>query len=193
MTAIAGTDASGDGELVAFARDVTGPFLRVRWRQSLQGQAVRGLAVADITGDGRPDLVVGTRTGPASGALELWRNDGTAGRVAFTRIRSLPLEGIPCAVLAVDLGGTPGPDVVVGLRDNDAGRGGRAMVFFCDARTLPSRGSDPSAGRLLGWVPALVSGAFDTGVRPRGAAASPGFAAGVHPASGGGSVFVFVR
>jgi hypothetical protein len=123
----------------------------------------------------------------------LWRDAGDGARAEFVQEQRVPVAGNPTSIVAADFGGLPGPDIAVGFRDTDDGFGGRVEIFTCDAHTLPPRGSDPSAGRLAGWVPALAGGAFAAGAHPRPALAMDGLAAGVHTGPLTGQMFVFVR
>ncbi len=189
---VAGTRTGpSSGQLVVLKCD-GGPF-EEQWQQRYEHAAITALAVVDITGDGRDDIVVSTRTGPDSGQLELWRNDAAAGRVAFTLTRAVPVHGIPCSLAAADFGGLAGPDVAVGFRDNERSLEGRVEIYYCDAHTLPLHGSDPAAGRITNWVPAIVSGDFHTSLARPSAAPRADLAVGVHGAPGSGAVVLLIR
>jgi hypothetical protein len=148
----------------------------VRWRADVPGAAIRALAVADVTGDGAPDLLVAHAT-TAGGDLELWRNDSTAGGTSFGRIATVALPQSPTAIVAGDFGGAPGIDVAVGFADG-------VRVFWCDGETLPPQGGDAVR---TGEVTALAAGAIDP-------AGGPGDDLVVATrAAAGGSVRILVR
>ncbi len=68
-------------------------------------------ALADMDGDGRPDLLVGNE----DGTIVLWRNSGTRGTFKFTRDSTFVMQSAPDATPAVgDLRGRGGRDILVG-------------------------------------------------------------------------------
>jgi hypothetical protein len=69
------------------------------------GQAPRGITVADLNGDGRPDLVVANRLGTAS--VLLGNGNGT-----FAPQTTLPVGNFAYSVAVADLNGDGKPDLV---------------------------------------------------------------------------------
>ena len=179
------------GQLVVLACN-RGSFEEL-WQERFDHAAITAVCVTDITGDGRADIVVATRTGPDRGQLELWRNDSAAGRISFTRTRAVPVSGIPCTLAAADFGGLAGMDIAVGFRGRDSSVDGRVEIYYCDAHTLPLHGSDPAAGRITNWVSAMVSGDFHTSLTAPASAPRTDLAVGVHGAPGSGAVVLLIR
>lgn len=62
-----------------------------------------GLALGDLNGDGRPDIVVADSLAPVRGATVLYQSAGTAG--AFLAPQAIPLPGDASAVALGDLDG----------------------------------------------------------------------------------------
>jgi len=95
------------------------PFAMVDSGQTTVASALFGTAIADLNGDGAPDLVVGNG-GPSTVSVLLGRGDGT-----FPVARSFDVAGGPAAILVGDLNGDGAPDLAVpndGARADGAGR-----------------------------------------------------------------------
>ncbi len=208
VTAMALGDFDGDGlqDLVIGARSATGgqvhflknmgksasPHFLHRGEMDISGEAVTALAVVDVDSDGLLDVVAGTQTVADAGRLFLLRN--TTGMFDFYVARTVNAPGIVTALAATDLGGAAVKDLVVGYRVGTTGYVGGVSIYFLDVGTIPHLGSDPSAGALANWVPAITTNNFNYGTNP--AAAAPylqDLAVGVKVSASTGAVVVFVR
>jgi hypothetical protein len=109
------------GQILVFGRSDTGSVFTLRWQQSIADGAVTALTVCDVTQDGRNDVVVGIQDGATSGRVELWENATSGGTLSLRMLDRRARAGIPMALASADLGGRPGPDVVVGWRADETG------------------------------------------------------------------------
>jgi hypothetical protein len=79
------------------------------------GAGARDVAVADLDGDGRPDLAVINADGPS---VSIYRNlmtgPGTIGTASFTSQVQLPAPAGPLTIASGDLDGDGKPDLVIG-------------------------------------------------------------------------------
>lgn len=181
------------GEILMFEMETrtTGSRFRCRHVETLYGDAVTALAVADPNGDGRPDLMVGTQYAPNRGHLQHWHNDGSW---SFTQLREIEASGIVMTLSTADLGGGLTTDLVVGWRQNETSYGGGVEVYYLDLGILPAVGVDPSGGSVVNMAPATVTGDFDWGATPT---KSPPYlmdiAAGIKASPTTGALVVFIR
>jgi len=183
------------GQLLIFSRVDSLSIFKLRWVKTYGVTAVKCLAVSDITGDGKQDIVVGTQTGNASGRLELWRNDTVGSVLDFFRLDLNNVSFVPYAMVAGDFGGASATDVAVGYRSDESSYGGGVRIFYCDTGRLPTSGTDPSGGSVVNFVPALTQGNYNYGVKP--ALPSPPYlldlAAGVKSSNTTGALVLFIR
>jgi hypothetical protein len=208
VTALALGDFDNDGlkDLAIGARGATGGQIHLlknmgksaathfmyRGTVSLASDAVTALTVVDVDSDGLLDVVVGTQTSADGGHLILLRN-GT-GVFDFAVARTVNAPGIVTALAAADLGGTAVKDLVVGYRMGSTSYVGGVSLYFLDAGTIPHLGTDPSAGALANWVPAITTNNFNYGTNPTAPAPYlQDFAVGVKVSATTGAVVVFVR
>jgi hypothetical protein len=137
------------------------------WQSSydLPADIPYAVAVADVDGDGRPDIVVGTQHGAAQGQVQYWRNTLPA-LFTFSQVAKLNAPGIVSAVAAVDLGGGSRKDIAVGYRTSTSGYGGGLLIYYTDLGNLVGPGVDPTGGSVVNWVPTVTTGNFNYGVYP---------------------------
>ena len=109
-------------------------------------------ALGDLTGDGRPDLVVGT----GGGTLQVYRNTGSASEPAFTRAPDL-LSGVDVGARAApevqDLNGDGVPDLLVGAQE------GLFVIENEGTASTPSFGDTTRVQRK--GIPRLATPALD--------------------------------
>ncbi len=77
------------------------------------GRGPNGVAVADVNGDGRPDLIVANRypySDPAEGSVSVLLGDGDG---TFRAEKPIPVGANPRAVAVADVNGDGRPDLVV--------------------------------------------------------------------------------
>jgi len=132
---------------------------------TLSGDIPTSVAVADVDGDGHPDIALGTQSGVAAGSIQYWRNTVPLA-FQFTQIARLVAPGIVASVAAADFGGDPRPDVAVGYRASRTGFGGGVRIFYTDLGTLRGPGVDPTGGAVVNFVPAITTGNFNYGDYP---------------------------
>jgi prepilin-type N-terminal cleavage/methylation domain-containing protein len=78
---------------------------------------VSALALADINGDGKKDLIVGTKTGNYTGQLMIFRNNGkSAGTSRFTFAQSVPITGSVTCIAATKVDADTLIDLIVGVQ-----------------------------------------------------------------------------
>jgi hypothetical protein len=179
--ALADFDGDGRRDLVVVAKTNGGYsgqllFLRNQGRTSkpvflyqsgytLSSDLPTSVAVADVDGDGHPDVVIGTQNGAATGSIQYWRNT-TPSIFDFKQTATVTAPGIVASVAAVDLGGGSRKDIAVGYRTSTSGYGGGLQVYYTDLGTLVGPGVDPSGGAVVNFVPAITTGNFNYGVDP---------------------------
>ena len=191
---IVGTKKSDwTGQLIVFENTgrLTGARFRERFRQTFSDQSITALAIIDMNGDGFLDIITGSQESATNGRLEQWMNAGSLGFALVRKVAS----GIVMSMEAVDLGGLPRKDLVVGIRATDPGYAGGLRIYFTDLGAIPPFGTDPSNGSISYMVPALTSNNFNYGVQP--ATPAPPFlqdlAAGIKTGPSTGALVVFVR
>ena len=86
------------------------------------GDVMRGLAVRDFNGDGKPDLAVANQTSP--GSISVFQNLSTIGNIAFAARVNLVAGNGSSALASGDLDGDGQPDLAVANYD-----GGTISVF----------------------------------------------------------------
>ncbi len=185
-----------NGQLMIFSGNAPGSASVFSMSQNitLPTGAVTCLAIGDVTGDGKKDIVVGMQTGFSSGAIQLYRNISTSS-LNFVADAAITTTGFPLCMALADFGGLSGVDLAVGFRSDETSYGGGCLLYYLDSHTLTPNGIDPSGGTVTNMVPALTYTNFNYGVRP--AIPGPPFltdlAAGVKSGPSSGALIVFIR
>jgi alpha-tubulin suppressor-like RCC1 family protein len=86
------------------------------------GTNLRGLAVQDLNGDGKPEIVTASQTSP--GSMSIFQNLSTIGNIAFAAGVNFVTGNGSASVAIGDLDGDGKPDLVVGNYD-----GGSISIF----------------------------------------------------------------
>jgi prepilin-type N-terminal cleavage/methylation domain-containing protein len=212
ITAMALADFDGDGfnDLVVGTRNDTygGQLFFFKFVSKLNGarfvyqcgykldkDAVTSIACFDISGDGLPDVIVGTQSSLTQGHLQQWNNKLSFPTWDFQLEREVVAPGIVLSLAAADFGSTARTDLAVGFRADAASYVGGLRVYFCDTDKVPAFGGDPSAGSVTYMVPALATGNFNYGVKP--AQPTPPYltdlSAGVKITASTGALVVYIR
>jgi hypothetical protein len=209
--ALADLDNDGDKDLVVTTRTgdysgqlclfenrgrTTGNRFVARAIYTMSNDTPLSVACLDADGDGWVDVFVGTQRSTSQGRVMQWRNTGLVTPFTLTDLRNVNALGLVASVNAGDFGGTTGRgDLAVGYRTSSVGYGGGVTLYFMDSGTIPTSGTDPSAGTVVNWVPALASANFNYGLHTT-APPSPfltDLAAGVKASATTGALVVFVR
>ena len=75
------------------------------------GNVMRGLAVQDLNGDGKPEMVVVNQTSP--GSISVFQNLSSSGNIAFAARIDFAVGDIPQGIAVGDLDGDGQPDLAV--------------------------------------------------------------------------------
>ena len=184
------------GELLVFRNvgNTNGNRFLCAYDRPLDVGAGMSLACTDVDGDGQIDVIVGTQTSTSSGDIVEFQNITSGGTIDF-RTFSHAAPGIVSALMVGDYGGSARNDLVVGWRADETGYGGGLLIYYLDTGNIPPNGTDPSAGALANFVPALTKANFNYGVNP--VSPSPPYlmdlAAGVKTGANTGALVVFIR
>ena len=153
------------------------------------------LGVADVDGDGRADLVVGTQTGSTTGRVLVYRNNYAASPWTFTLLQAFSAPGAVTALATGDLGGSPALDLAVGYCTSTLNDGGGVRVYYNAGGLLSTTGVDPTNGALAYTPTALAIADFNYGTYPSKPAGPslPDLAVGWRQTSTSGGITVLLR
>jgi prepilin-type N-terminal cleavage/methylation domain-containing protein len=204
--ALSDLDLDGDMDLVVGTRTGTykgqlvvlentgrsvGARFREATRQTFSDLAVTAVVCTDVTGDGRPEILVGGEEDAANGRVEQWNNEGSWNFSLKRQVQT----GIVMSLATADIGGTSREDLIVGYRLTDTGYFGGLRIYFTDLGVIPPFGTDPSNGSVTYMVPALTVNNFNYGAQP--SAPTPPYlkdlAAGIKTGPSTGALVVFIR
>lgn len=178
-----------------FVSKLTGARFVHQSNHTLNSWAVTSLACLDVDGDAYVDVVAGTQTGTASGQMLYFQNRDLGVPMNFKAVRVVNAPGIVTSLAAADFGGLTTKDIAMGWRSSETGYGGGVLIYFCDFGVLPFVGTDPSAGAVFNFVPALTVNNFNYGIYP--STPSPPYlldlGAGVKASPTTGALVVFIR
>ena len=185
---------SGQVMFFKFVSKALTPHFLYEGEIDFANDAVTALGIVDVNGDGNRDVVVGTQSSDAAGNIIYLQSTTPLNTFAFTVRRVVTQPGIVSALAIGDFGGATAQDCVVGYRQSTSSYAGGVRIYFLDSRNFPTSGTDPSAGALVNWVPALTVNNFNFGANP--AAVAPflsDFAAGVKSGASTGALVLFIR
>lgn len=113
------------------------------------GQEAAGVAITDMNGDSKPDVIVANGTN--NGIVSIFRNDATPGTIALQSAANYSTGTDPVRVVAGDLNGDGKPDLVTANRLTNlfTSRGGLYILYNLLAET-PATPEEPAeeASRL---------------------------------------------
>jgi hypothetical protein len=185
---------SGQVMFFKFVSKAASPHFLYEGEVDLPNDAVTALGIVDVNNDGNSDVVVGTQSSDASGNIIYLQNSSPLYTFSFNIRRVVTQPGIVSSIAFGDFGGLVSKDCVVGFRQSTSSYAGGVRIYFLDSRNFPTTGTDPSAGALVNWVPALTVNNFNFGANP--AAVAPfltDFAAGVKSGASSGALVLFIR
>jgi prepilin-type N-terminal cleavage/methylation domain-containing protein len=189
------SDYSGDLLVFKNIGRTNGSRFDCQFRKKITGDTPTCLALTDVNGDGKLDIVFATQSGTNTGNLMLWDNTTSGGSMGFSWDRQVALPGLGASIVAADMGGTGRKDIAVGWRQDASSYVGGVLVFYTDLNTIPSTGSDPASGSLPYFAPALTVGNYNYGLYPL--APSPPFlddlGVGYKTSATTGALVIFVR
>jgi len=122
------------------------------------------------------------------------KNLGAATPWSFSIVRAIDAGGIVTSLATGDFGGGTRGDIAVGTHSSTVGYVGNVKIYYLDTGVINS-GTDPSAGTVTNWVPALATGNFNFGLNST-APPTPyltDLAAGVKASATTGALVVFIR
>jgi hypothetical protein len=162
---------------------------------TLPDEALTSVALTDVDGDGKIDIVTGSQTSTSGGKIDWYKNASILGTFTFALVRRVDAPGIVMSLVSADIGGSIRSDLVLGYRADASSYGGGVRIYFTDTGTIPTVGSDPSNGLINNMVPALTTNNFDYGIYPSVTLPPyfPDIAAGVKSSATTGSLVVFIR
>jgi microcystin-dependent protein len=165
-TSVAVADVNGDGkpDLVTANADGTagvllgngdGTFQNLRtFAAGSNGSLFRGVAVADLNGDGKPDIVVPNRRSNTVRVL-LGNGDGT-----FQPPQAFPVGVAPLSLAVADVNGDGKPDLVVA----NAGSGDTVLLGNGDGTFTPVKPSAAVGRRNTPYLADLTGGGLPDSV-----------------------------
>ena len=150
---------------------------------------------ADVDGDGQLDIITGSITATTKGKLDWWRNKSTSPTWRFQQQVQVDAPGPVYSLVAADFGGGTGADLAVGYRTDTGTYGGGIRIYYLDGSTIPATGSDPSAGSVVNFVPAVCTANFNYGVYPSVTPPPylPDLAVGVKSSGTTGALVIYIR
>lgn len=143
-----------------------GDLFTLKQTISFASEAPKTIAVGDIDGDGRNDIVVGTQTSSTTGNVYFERNTYGTTAWSFSLFQTFAAPGAVTAMAIGDVGGSSAPDIVVGYGSSTVSTLGGARVYNNVAGALDPNGIDPTNGALTRWVTALCLGNLNYGTSP---------------------------
>jgi prepilin-type N-terminal cleavage/methylation domain-containing protein len=185
-----------NGQLAVFQNvgRTAGNRFALRYSVSFSGSAPTCVATVDADGDGWQDIFVGTQRSTSAGNVWQIKNTGLVTPFSFSIVRAIDAGGIVTSLATGDFGGSTRGDVAVATHSSTVGFAGGVKIYYLDTGVI-NTGTDPSAGTVTNWVPALTTGNFNFGLNSQ-APPTPyltDLAAGVKASSTTGALYVFIR
>jgi prepilin-type N-terminal cleavage/methylation domain-containing protein len=181
------------GEVLIFRNKgrTASPRFQYQGKISMLSHSPTCVGLSDVNGDGMKDILVGTVSGVAQGAVRYYQNLGS---FTFSMIRTVSAPGpVQCMAIA-DFGGGLRNDIAIGWRTDTGSYSGGVLIYFTDLGTLPLSGIDPSAGLITNWCAALTANNFNYGLYPTWSGAQlMDLAAGIKSSANAGALWVLVR
>ncbi len=112
---VASAGGSSATQIFAYTKNSTGGALTNLSTTQLNVTGANiAVGLADLNGDGKPDLISGTRDASPGYHTYIYPNTSTGGATSFGTRIDLPASSQPWSTLATDLNGDGRPDIVMG-------------------------------------------------------------------------------
>lgn len=165
---IATSTGAKSGEVIVLENigRTNGSRFRYRNMWTLTTDNPKQLALADVDGDGYPDVVLGTKTSATAGRILVYRNTHATSTWTYSLSQSFSAPGCVLSMAVADLGGSSAADIAVGYVTNTTSGAGGVRIFYNVGGAISTSSVDPSGGAVTKQVIAMTTGNFNYSTSP---------------------------